>query len=603
MNQKKTELRPLIPTSTGIYCHLLTINNTKIVINCGLSINFNYSIYDDVKEIIEQADCILLTSFDLSCMGAIGLFDNSIIYCSIPTAILGKIILNEMEHYLGNIIHTGFVPRQVKYSQPFKINGLDIVSYNAGNVIGNSAFRITDEFKSISICYNFNHKKENFLDGLLTAGLENSDILILNSSYVTAPPYTLKARDDSLHKAISNTQGTVIIAVKHSRFFELLVSLSNYKIALVSKNSKALVERVKSMVEWAGSKAAEIIPILDVAYCKISELKSQKVVVVVDDFDNDGYLGSVLERFNNENNLLITISPKKIDFDKLKIYKYLYKKSIAIEETIPIEQVSEESDEIEKYHWTKERSTFFVLGHLDSKDYFPFIKKRRQNNEYGEKVNFQFAKKIEESELKPNKIIATEETEEIQLIKTGIDPLFKTESIDLYGISDLSSAKTVIEGLNPKNAVFIDQSAENALFLASCMAFNQQGLKSHVCDGEIQFDVTAGTQKSLVSEKVMSLKLKKLRDKNLTSFKANRNEELVDIVGVCQPIAIGIIDADLIKKHLIEMGFQVESIGKKLVVNEKLNLEFMNFSLSMESKDNYLLIAIREMIYKYICIV
>lgn len=603
MSQKKIELKSLISTSTGIFCHLLTINETKIVINCGLGIDFNYSIYDSIKQTIEEADCILLTSFDLCCMGAIGLFENSVIYCSIPTAILGKIILDELHHYLGNMVLTSFIPRQVKYSQPFKINSLDIISYNAGYVIGNSAFKISDESESISICFNFNHRKENFLDGFTASGIENTDIFVTNSSYVQVPPHTVRSRDENIHQAISNTSGTVIISVTYTRFFEVLACLNNHKITLVSKNSKMLVERVKSMVEWAGSKSAEIIPALDVEYCKISELKSQRIIVVVDDFENDGYLGSVLDRFNNENNTFISIAPKKVDFEKLKIYQYSYKKNVIVEEIEEVEEDTEESDEIEKYHWSKEKSTLFISDFLDIKDYFPFVKRRRHNNEYGEKVNFQFAKKIEEVELKPSKFIANEEIEDMKLIKTGINPFIKVKSIEYYGISDFSSSKTVLEGLNAKKIVFTNDFNENALFLSSCIAFNRQGTKSYVCNNEILFNAASGTQKVTVSEKAMEMKLKRLRDKNIANFRANRNENFVDCVGESTPIVIGNINTEVIKKSLIELGFQVEEIGEKLVVNDTLDLEFKESSLAMHSSDNGLLLSVREILYKYICII
>ncbi len=45
-------LEPLIPTETGIYCHLLTLDDMKIVIDCGIGQNFDYSVYNE--EIMEK---------------------------------------------------------------------------------------------------------------------------------------------------------------------------------------------------------------------------------------------------------------------------------------------------------------------------------------------------------------------------------------------------------------------------------------------------------------------------------------------------------------------------------------------------------------------
>lgn len=603
MSQNKIRLRPLIPTSTGIFCHLLTIDETKIVINCGIDKNFDFNIYDNVKNIIETADCILLTSFELSCIGAIGLFKESVIYCSIPTAILGKIILEEANHILGSKFLTNFIPRQVKYSQPFKINDVDIVSFNTGYVVGNSSFRITHGSESISVCYNFNHRKENFLDGLMTSAIENTDIVITNTIYVHTPTHNIKSRNDILQQIISNTSGSVVIAVNYSRFFEILACLYNFKITVVSKNSKMLVERVKSMVEWAGSKATEIIPLFDVEYCKVSEIEDQKLIIVVDDFSNDGYLGSVLEKLNSENNSIVAVYPKKIEFDKLKIYGFSYTKIEDVEDVITVEIDSEESDENRKYHWSKEKKTFFVNGQLKTKDYFPFIKRRRQNNEYGEKVNFEFSKKVEEVELKPGKVVSEEEIEELFLVKTGLQPNLKVYEIECHGNSDLNSARTVLESLQPSKIIFTNDSVEDSLFLSSYFLFNENSIQSYVCDKEIFFNSLGRIQKALVSEKAMELNKKKLADKNVICFKAIKNDNLIDCIGPSNPIVIGKINSEIIRKSLIELGFQVETSEDKLIVNEALEIKFEENNLSVFSSENNLLVSVREVLYKYICIV
>lgn len=605
MPENRILLKPLVDTNTGIFCHLLQIDNTKIIINCGIGPELDYSIYDSVRDIIESAECILLTSFDLCYMGAVGLFREMEIFCTIPTAVLGKIVLDELHSYFGEKLLNVFQPKQIKYSQPFQVKDLEIVSYNAGNIIGNCVFRITKDMESISIGYNFNHRKEYFLNGIDHSGIENTTVLVTNTRYADTPIHSLKSRDEMIHEIVENRDGQIIFSVSYSRLFELLCILSKYKISVVSRNGKIFTERVKSMVEWAGSKAQELLSQLDIEFLKINELKDQKIIVLINEFHPEGYLGTVLERLNNQNNTLVLLDNRKssIRFSDLKIFSYTYRKKEIIEEIDILDLKDEKDEDIEIEHWSKYSKVFFINETLDYRDQYPHAKRRRYNNEYGEAVNFKFERKIEESSLKLPKPREIEEIEDRTLQQIGLVPEIDIVDYDLYGCSDFTSFKTVCESSNCKSIVFVEENKLNAEFLEWHFKTSRLKISSHIARGLVTINYSANVQKITVSDKIMSLPPKDLFQNSITHFKASRRDNMLEYTGDCPSIVLGIIGVEGLKKSLIEDGFQVEAEKDGLLVNDSLKIEFFENKLYVKGVDIDLLVAVRKIIYKHLVIV
>lgn len=597
-------IKPLIDTKTGIFCHLLQVGSTRIVIDCGISSDFDYSIYDGVKDIISSADCILLTSFDLSHMGAVGLFKDSRILCTIPTAVLGKILLDELHHMLGNKVLNTFSPRQIKFSQPFRINDVDISSFNAGYIVGNAIYRIVRDLESIAICYNFNHRKESFLDGLSHTNIENSTIFMTNTKYLSVPAHSLKSRDEEILDIVSNCQGKVIFSVSYQRLLELMCILNKHKMTLVSKNGQVFMDRIRSMVVWAGSKAAETVPNLDITFCKVDDLTHQKIIILVNEFYNDGYLGAVIQKFNQKQNMLVLVDQniEDLDFTQVKIYEYSYTvKTSELEITEPI--VKDDEDEDENEHWSNEKKTFFVKKLLVWRDLFPRIKRRRQNNEYGEPVVFKFEKKVEESEIGVSVKPDVEEVEERKLVGTGILPELYVVSVQLHGISDYTSYKTICEGTNSKMYVIADDSKENAQFLFSYFKTCRLNVESYIADSQTSFSMAKPAQKIIIAENVMNLDFQNLGDKSLAHFRAERKEAVLDYAGMCNPVVFGSFDFKAIKMLLIESGFQIESKDKIITINNEMKIIVNKNGVSIETSQNDLLVAVRSVLYQQVTII
>lgn len=605
MAETKITIKPLIDTKTGVFCHLLELGNTKIVVDCGITDDFDYSIYNSVKDTIHAADCILLTSFDLQHMGAVGLFSDSLVFCTIPTAVLGKIMLDELNHLLGEKVLNTFVPKQIKFSQPFKVKDIEITSFNAGYIIGNAIYKIARDLESITVCYNFNHRRENFLDGMAHANIENSNIFMTNTSYLSVTSHSLRARDERILDLVNKSHGKVIFSVSYQRLLELMCILYKHKLTVVSKNGRMFMDRVRSMVEWAGSKAAETVPLLDVSFKKVAELENQKILILVNEIYNEGYLGAVLRRFNEKQNTLVLIDQDvtSIDLGKINIYEYAYreKQLQASDETEEI--VSDDDEESEGEHWSREKHTLFVDGVLDRKDNFPHIKRRRQNNEYGEAVTFKFEKKVEETELKAAAQPVVEEIEEKTLVSVGVDPNVSVVSIGLGGISDYTSYKTICEGMSCKTHVIAQDNGENAMFLSSYLSTCKLKVDSYVADGKTTFSTAKPAEKITVTDRVMNQEFYRLLDKSVVHFKARRTGGLLDCVGVCKPIVFGNFDSEAIKKSLIESGFQIQTEDDALLINGEMRIDFNTTGLAIDSGDSNLLIAVRDVLYQHVAII
>jgi len=606
MGENKMAIKPLIDTKTGIFCHLLQVGATRIIIDCGIGNDFDYSVYDSIREIVSRADCILLTSFNLQHMGAVGLFKDSRVFCTIPTAVLGKIMLDELHGTLGTKVLNTFSPKQIKFSQPFKINDVEITSFNAGYIVGNAIYRIVRNLESVVVCYNFNHRKENFLDGFSHANVENSSIFMTNTRYLSVPSHSLRSRDESIQEIVSKCPGKVIFSVSCQRLVELMCILHNHKMALVSRSGRVFMDRIKSMVEWAGSKAVEIVPQLDVAFHKVEELSNQRIIILVNETHNEGYLGAVVQRFNQQQNTLVLVDQEvaSINFAEIKIYEYTYHVKEAVPEVEEaVVKIDEDEDDDEDEHWSKEKATFFVRGPLGRKDLFPHTKRRRQNNEYGEPVTFRFEKKAEVTEIKASAEPEVEEIEEKVLVGTGVVPELNIMSISLYGISDYTSYKTICEGSNSKMYVIAEDNRDNAQFLCSYFNTCRLDVESYIADTHTSFSIAKPAEKVTVTENVMNLDLHRIGDKSLAHFRAVRTGDVVDYVGGCRPLAFGNFDFKMIKRLLIEGGFQIESDDETIVINNEMRIRFEPNGVLIETSESDLLVAVRSVLYRQVAIV
>lgn len=604
-----TDFTPLIDSSTGIFCHLLQIDETKIIIDCGINESFDYSIYDSVKSLIESSDCILLTSFDLLHIGAVGLFPDIPVYCSIPTAILGRIILDNHKSIIGDQVVNSFNPKQIKFLQPFKINETEIVSYNSGFTLGNSAYKITTLNQSIGISYNLNHRKENFIDGFNHLNFENIDVFITNSGYVDSVKTTIKKRDETLVKLFNSFSSILhdsklIITVSFTRLLELLAIIHKQDVLLISPFAKLFIERTKAMFEWAGAKADENTLFSNIKYGYISEIKNHNIIIVVDE-NTDGYLGTVLDQLNTSDHSLLLLDRKAADFNPeiLKVYTFEYNKvevkKVLQKTTGESESISEDND---LDHWSLRTNTIFCDDYPGETLLFPTLRKRRQINPYGETINFEFEKKEEIAHQEPP-LEKIQIVESKSLIKTGIIPLFNMVEGSIPGISDPCSFKTIIESFSPKKIVLVNDFPDFAKFLSTNLQIGRNKIESIICDRKLRLKAYKSASKSLVCEEIMNLEFKRILNKKISKFIAKRSSNLIEYNGDYSKFTIGKLDLNSIKRSLIESGYQVESFDNQLLVNGILKLIQVNNELRLESDSADLACGVRKVLYNFITII
>ncbi|WUR03852.1 cleavage and polyadenylation specificity factor subunit [Vairimorpha necatrix] len=339
--------QPLI--SPSIYCHLLSINNTKILINSG----GNESFYtQEILNIINSCDCILITSFDLECINSLFLILNQgffkPVYMSVPVKEF-FLIFHEKEY--KNIY-------DVKYLQPFNVNDVQICAFNAGNSLGASLYKITSNRENIYIGYNINHRKENHLNGVDLKKITDSYVFITNSKYCYKENINHNIRNDqfiSLIKNVFNTKSKkLIIYISYTRFHELGIILNNIKdkkIIIFDKFIEKFINKSKNMVEWSNSKLIEENDVYEYSNLERVEYFTKLGVFDICVVLNDDI--TILDKYNNEN-LSVLFIDKKIDIKNMPVYEYKGIYEIQ-EENESEELLSESSDEEIIKHWSEEK--------------------------------------------------------------------------------------------------------------------------------------------------------------------------------------------------------------------------------------------------------
>ncbi len=608
LGNTRIKLKPLIDTKTGVFCHFLEIGSAKFVIDCGIGDTFDFSIYNDCRDIIESADCILITSFDIKHIGALGLFPNVPTYCTAPTAVLGKILLEDINHRFKTYKNEDFPfeinPIVIKFSQIITIKDITLSSFNGGNFIGNSVYIIKYGLESLVVGYNINQRRNNYLDGAVIDNIPNDSIFVTNSSYVGVSPYSIKVFDENFMNIIKACTGRIIINVNFIKLLDLLCILNREDLIIISKYGEKFINQIKSMIEWASSRSTEIFFEFKFKFGKISDIKDHRIIIIINDSLENSILGTVLNKFNTPENLLIMIDKKIPDFDKLKIYNYSY----TLEEITPErkEEIYDSSNtenlndtaEPDFHDWTKTSRTIF-LNNKNSIILFPEIVRKVYDNDYGYSVNFNFKKKIEVS-VKELQNIEKIELEHVKFIKKGIKPLFKTKEIEFYGPTDNLSIRIILETLNIKHIILINDFNENALFLLAILKLKNLQKSIFICDKDIEINLLNTVNRVKLLESVYNLNFIKINDISIAKAIMKKSNNTLEAIDDFNPIVIGTLKIPIIRKVLMEKGFQIKNFKDNIIVNNSLKICFNDKHIHIESNEMELLANVRNIIYEYI---
>lgn len=635
MSSSFVSLAPLVDTEAGAFCHLLEIDSTRILINCGLSRRLDVSAYDAVMAQILSCDAILLTSFNISCTGALPyILRNSCyskIYSSAPVKILGRICLEEhLRAVDGDVADSECMERvtEIKYSQPAMVDGVEICAFNAGNSIGACLYRISKGVERIVVGFGVNHRKENHIDGMGLGNVMFPTLCVVSSSHVLAESISAAKRDEVFRKTVEEAleRGrTVVLPVRYSRLLEIALVVNEMmgkrrqRAMCLSYLGQRFVERARSMVEWAGEKVSEMfseekVNPFDFEHIEFvryfSRMPADGVVIVVDEGMGGSGLWSVLKRYGNGSNVLLLTDPRMEEEMRemapgMRHYDFRMFERIVEEKEVWKENVEAEEESVEAEegagHWSESRFEVWCEGG----ECFPSMSRRRVYDDYGEYVDrLLFAKEIvpvEEAE----EIEASEESmvEEKELVGTGVALEYRIAIVDFMGVSDLNSCKTILESMSPRKLVCVGEDADTRRFFYHTFKYMTYFEEVYTCVGRIVLSSDVSMGKVRLSSEFGGLGYQRIGDALVGKFLAVRDGETVRYVGDTEKTMLGYVDMNEIKRSLVESNLRVEQDEEGLVVEDCVWIRTTGDGILIDGDGTNVFYAVRNAVYKNIAFV
>ncbi|KAG5859650.1 metallo-beta-lactamase-like domain-containing protein [Encephalitozoon hellem] len=627
-------LTPLIRTDTGIYCHLLEIDNVKILVNCGAPYTMDMSIYTSVLPQILSCDAILLTSFGVNYVGALPyILQNNYynkIFSSVPIKVLGKICLDEHLKGMGMEVegYTACFERisEIKYSQPTVIGNVEICTYNSGNSIGGCIYKISKGAERIVIGLNMNHRKENHLDGIGFSGIGDCSLCVVNGNHVLAENISVAKRDNMFREIVGSvlsSGGKVILPVKYSRFLEIALILNsmmaqrNERIVCLSYFGQRFVERARSMIEWAGEKVSSMFSeekVNPFEFEKIEfvghyqDVSEFGVVVVIDEYVYGGILTTVLHQLNDENNMVLLIDPRMDEVIRkesrtMKWYSFRLVERIDEKRGTngedSVEDVADDVSDVEgiETDWSEIRHEVWCEN---GDEVFPSMSRRRAYDDYGEYMD----RSLFVSEILPVEEVSEEEmeketiAEERELEGEGIVLKYRIEKMDLMGISDLNSCKMIVETLSPRKLVCIGEDGDTERFLYHTFKYMPCFEDVYVCRNKIVLssDVSMGIVK--LDKGFDELDYQVIANDSVGSFRGARDGDTVRCIGSGPRMVIGHTDINELRRMIIERNMRVEQEENGLLVEDSVWIRINPDGLTIDGKDAGVFYAVRDVVYR-----
>lgn len=638
MSSSFVSLTPLIDTETGVYCHLLEIDNTRILVNCGAPCTLDMSMYDAIMPQILSCDAILLTSFSISCIGGLPhILQNNYynkVFSSVPIKVLGKICLDEQLRAMDPHVDmdTDCLERitEIKYSQPTVVNGIEICAYNAGHSIGGCLYRITKGLERIVIGFNINHRKENHLDGVSLASIASPSLCILNSSHVVSENVSVVKRDEMFRSIVEEALDrgrTVVLPVRHSRLLEIALVLNatmarrKERAVCLSYFGKSFVERARSMIEWAGEKMSEMFSEEKVNPFELEHIEfvryynrmpESRVVMVVDEGLCGSGAATLLQRFNDERNVLLLTDPRMEESIRresagMRYYEFRLVERIVEESDVKKEMVeksveSESDEDGGNSHWSETRYEIWCSG---ESEYFPSVARRRAYNDYGEYVDRSLFIKtiVPNEEVEESKVSEESVFEEREEAGRGMMLRYRIATVDFMGVSDLNSCKTILESLSPKKLVCVGEDRDTGRFFYHTFKYMTWVEEVYNCRSKIILSSDVSMGKVRLGRDFYSLNYQKIGNAFVGKFRGVRTGDVVSYVGDTPEIMVGYVDLNEIKRSLIERNMRVDQDESGLLVEDSVWVRTTSDGISIDGDGTDVFYDVRSVIYKNIAFV
>lgn len=271
-------------------CFLLQIDEYNILLDCGWDERLSTGLIERITPRIPQIDCVLITYPDFAHLGALPYLVGKLkleceIYATVPVYKMGQMFMYDMFQSRNNYedfnlfslddIDNAFEKiTQVKYQEPISLKGkgegLTIVAYPAGHLVGGAIWKITkDGEEDVVYAVDYNHKRERHLNGCTMDVMSRSHILITDAVNGCYFPEKRPVRDEKLTVNIMSTlreRGNVLICIDTAgRVLEMAQLLDNlwkneesglnqYSLAFLSNMSYNVLEFAKSQMEWMSDR-------------------------------------------------------------------------------------------------------------------------------------------------------------------------------------------------------------------------------------------------------------------------------------------------------------------------------------------------------------
>ncbi|KAI9487623.1 MAG: beta-lactamase-like protein [Benjaminiella poitrasii] len=274
-------------------CYLLEIDEVKILLDCGWSDTFDLDDLANLKKVAKHIDVVLLSHSDLVHLGAYPYARSHLgmacpVYSTIPVVNMGKMCMydnyqsktNEMEFTTFSLedVDSSFDKiTPLRYSQPFsltgKCQGITITAYAAAHTIGGTIWKIKQDTEEIVYAVDFNHRKEQHLDGtvlhlggMVLDSLTRPSLLITDSynSKVVHPARKDRyaAMFDTMTKSLKAGGSVLLPTDSSARVLELSYLLDQYwtqnqltyPLIMLSNTSYHTAHFAKIMLEWMGEE-------------------------------------------------------------------------------------------------------------------------------------------------------------------------------------------------------------------------------------------------------------------------------------------------------------------------------------------------------------
>jgi cleavage and polyadenylation specificity factor subunit 2 len=268
---------------------MLTIDNVRILLDCGWDEKFGMEYINELERHVHQINAVLISYGDTAHCGALPYLVGKLglkcpIYATVPVSKMGQLALYDaLQGKLSNEDFDLFSfddidavfdrVEQLKYNQTALLrgdNGLQITALPAGHMLGGSIWRITkmgDE--EIVYAVDYNHKRERHLNGCTFDGVGRPALMITDAFNALYNQPRRKNRDEQLVNQLVSTMrdgGDCLVVIDTAgRVLELAhlldqlwqnpeALLSTYNLVMLSSVASSVIEAAKSQIEWMADK-------------------------------------------------------------------------------------------------------------------------------------------------------------------------------------------------------------------------------------------------------------------------------------------------------------------------------------------------------------